>query len=132
MAVWSHLPNAKHIDAIIADLKVNPKKWAAAWDAALSAARLVDRSAARYAAWDAAWDAALSAARYAVWGAARYAVWGAALSAARYAVWGAIAALVAWDDCSYLLVMTPEQVEVQALLGNHAAILMLPAVIALQ
>ena len=99
MSKWSHLPNAKHIDAIIADVKANPEKWNAAWDAALIAAR----------------DAAHVAARY----------------AARYAAWDAAAALIAWDECSYLLEMKPDQVKVQALLGNQAAVLMLAAGIAL-
>ena len=43
---WAHLPNAKHIDRILADLKKNPKKWDAENNAVWTAAR------------DAAWDAA--------------------------------------------------------------------------
>ena len=38
---WAHLPNAKHIDAVLADARKRP----GAWDAAQRAA------------WDAAWDA---------------------------------------------------------------------------
>ena len=49
MSAWSHLPNAKHIDRILASVKENP----AAWDAARGAV----------------WGAALDAARGAVWGA---------------------------------------------------------------
>jgi hypothetical protein len=40
MTAWSHLPNAKHIDRVLASLAANPEKW----------------DAARYAARDAAWD----------------------------------------------------------------------------
>ena len=47
---WSHLPNAAHIDAVIASVKANPDEWDAAWHAA--------RNAAWYAALDAAWHAA--------------------------------------------------------------------------
>ena len=47
---WSHLPNAKYIDLILADLKINTGKWGAAYDAAWGAAR----DAARNAAWVAA------------------------------------------------------------------------------
>ena len=54
---WAHLPNAKHIDAVLADARKRP----GAWDAA--------RTAARDAAWDAVWDAAWGAARDAAWGA---------------------------------------------------------------
>ena len=43
---WAHLPNAQHIDAVLADARKSP----GAWDAA--------RTAAWGAAWDAAWDAA--------------------------------------------------------------------------
>jgi hypothetical protein len=67
------------------------------------------------AAWLAAWDAVMDAA------------WGAAGGAAR----GAILALIAWDDCGHLLDIDPKQVQVLALLGQPAAILLLPAVIAL-
>jgi len=85
MKAWSHLPNATHIDAVVA----------AAGDVALDAAR----GAAWDAAQDAAWVAALDAAR----GAAREAAWDAAWGAVREAAWGAardaVSALVAWDEC---------------------------------
>jgi len=70
---WSHLPNATHIDAVVA------------------AARVAARGAAQGAAWDAAQDAARDAARRAAQGAAQ--------GAARGAAWGAVSALVAWDEC---------------------------------
>ena len=47
---WSHLPNAAHIDAVLASVKANPDDWNAA------------RNAAWYAAWYAARNAALDAA----------------------------------------------------------------------
>ena len=46
---WAHLPNAKHIDAVLADARKRP----GAWDAARTAAW----DAAQRAAWDAARDA---------------------------------------------------------------------------
>jgi hypothetical protein len=51
------LPNAKHIDAVLADARKRPGAWDAARDAAQRAAR------------DAAWGAAQRAARDAAWGA---------------------------------------------------------------
>jgi hypothetical protein len=45
---------------------------------------------------------------------------------------GAISALIAWDDCAYLLDLPIDEVRVTASKGNHAAVLLLPAVIALQ
>ena len=125
MNTWDNLPNAKHIDWVLADVKRNPKKWdaayAAAWDAAWDAAR--------DAAWDAVWDAARGAARDAVWDAAWDAARGAARDAARDAAWGACAALVAWDYAGDILSMEPDAVRLLASAGDHAAVLMLPAVI---
>ena len=55
---WAHLPNAKHIDAVLADVKARPEAWTTARDAA--------RDAAQDAAWAAAQDAARDAARDAI------------------------------------------------------------------
>ena len=52
---WAHLPNAAHIDEVLASLKAHPERWSATRVAALDAA------------WDAAWDAARDAARDAAW-----------------------------------------------------------------
>ena len=46
---WAHLPNAKHIDAVLADARKRP----GAWDAARTAARGAGRDAAGGAAWGA-------------------------------------------------------------------------------
>ena len=109
MTAWAHLPNAAHIDRVLAHLKQHSERWAAAW------------GAARDAAGDAAWGAARDAARGAAWG------------AARGAAWDAIAALVAWDDCAYLLDQTPELLRAQInLVGDNRAVLLLPAVIAMK
>jgi hypothetical protein len=121
---WSDLPNAKYIDLVIASMKKNPAVWSAAW------------AAAKDTAWDAAWavarDAARNAARNAAWYAARNAAWDAARNAARGAARGAILALIAWDDCGYLLEEKPENVKMLALLGNQAAVLLYIACLALQ
>ena len=149
MNTWDNLPNAKHIDWVLADVKRNPKKWDAArvaawdavWDAARGAARGAARDAARGAARDAAWSAAYDAARGAAWDAARDAArdaawgavwdaaWVAAWAAARGTVWGACAVLIAWDYAGDILSMEPDAVRLLASAGDHAAVLMLPAVI---
>ena len=123
---WSHLPNAAHIDAVLASVKANPDEWSAAWGAARDAAWYAARDAARDAAWNAALDAALDAA----WGAARGAAWGAAWSAAWGAAWGAILALVAYDDCAHMLDSEPDDLRILSKLGSHAATLMIHASIA--
>jgi len=113
---WADLPNAKHIDRILADLKKNPDKWNAVWNTA--------RTDAWYASWYAAWYAA----RDDAWNA----VWDATSDAASDATRGASLALIAYDDCAYLLDEKPEHVQMLGLLGNQAAILLYPACIALQ
>ena len=125
---WADLPNAKHIDRILADFKKNPDRWYATRNAASDAAR------------DDAWDAARDAARYAARNAARDDAWYAARTATRnatrnaawYAAWYAILVLIACDDCAYLLDEKPEHVQMLALLGNQAALLLYPACVAMQ
>ena len=138
MNAWSHLPNASHIDRILADLKANPAKWKAAWVAAHKVAWGAARYAARNAAQDAAWvadcaarEAAVGAAREAAWDATRVAAQDAAWEAAQGVAWEAIAALIAWDDCAHLLDSEPDEVKLLARLGVNAAILIYPACMAL-
>jgi hypothetical protein len=121
--LWDHLPNAKHIDAILASVKAHPKEWGAEWNAEWDAAW--DR--ARGAAWDAAREAAREAARDAAWGEARDATWDAAYYAARVAAWDAIIALIAYDDCAYMLDSDLGELEILAKFGDERAILLLPA-----
>ena len=126
---WSHLPNAKHIDRVLASLKANPKAWdttvrSAAWHAAWHAARNTALNAASDAASDAARNAAWDAASDAAWDAASDAAWDAARSATWDAAWDAVAALIAWDDCAHLLDSEPEEVRLLAALGVNAAILL--------
>ena len=119
---WAHLPNAKHIDAVLADARKRPGAWNAAWDAA--------GDAVRDAAWNAAQDAAWGAARTAAWGAAWGAAWDAAQRAARDAAWDAIAALVTWDSSADLLECTPDVLRTMIDLAEppvcHQAALLLP------
>lgn len=104
MTAWSRLPNAAHIDRVLAHLRAHPTRWCAAWGAA----------------WNAAWDAARDAARGAAWGAA----WDAA--------WDAIAVLIAYDDAAIFLSQTPEQLRMLHRIDPHPMFLLLqPAAIAL-
>ena len=117
MSAWSELPNAAHIDRVIASVKAHPKIWGAAGDAAGDAAWKV--------AWNAAWKAAVDAAR----DAAGYAAWDAARESAGYAA----LALIAYDDCAHYLDMSSEQLKSWAILSESpAAVLLLPAVIAFE
>lgn len=126
---WADLPNATHIDWVLASLESEPWEWTAAHGAA--------RGAAWTAAWTAAWDAAQDTARPAAWAAAqdtaraaaRAATWAATWAAARDAARDACAALVAWDDCAVLLDLPTDAVRLLAHSGHHPAVLLLPAVI---
>ena len=122
MSAWSHLPNAKYIDRIIAHAKANPTAWAA-WRVAYDAAY----EAAYEAAWRVAYDAA-RAAYEAAWRVAQ----DAARGAARGAPWDALLALVAWDYAGDLMDLPAEQVKVLAILGDQAAILMYTAIAAME
>ena len=123
---WAHLPNAQHIDAVLADVKARPEVWTTARDAAWDAVRAAAWTAAWDAAWDAARDAAQRAAWDAAWDAARAAVWDAAWDTA----WGALAALIAWDSAADLLECTPDVLRTMIDLAEppvcHQAALLLP------
>jgi hypothetical protein len=120
---WSHLPNAIHIDRILASLKTHPEQWSAEWSATWNAAR--------GAAWDAARDTARDATRDTEWSAARDAAWSAAWSAARSAARDAILCLIAYDDCAYMIESEIGELKIIAAFGDEKAVLLLPACIAL-
>jgi len=115
---WAHLPNAQHIDAVLADARKRPGAWDAARTAARTAARDAAWDAARRAAWAAAWDAARTAARDAAW------------CGAQRAARDAIAALVTWDSSADLLECTPDVLRAMIDLAEppvcHQAALLLP------
>jgi hypothetical protein len=135
---WSDLPNATHIDWVLASVKENSELWNAAWDAAVNAAwdaawdaaRSAARNAARDEAWYEARNAARDAARNAAWNAAWYAGAEAvaeARSAARSAASASLLSLVAYDDCDQYLALGYEKLRVYATLSEKPqAILLLP------
>jgi len=113
---WAHLPNAAHVDRVLASMKKNPEKWSAAWHAA--------GNAAGGAAWDAAWGAVRGAVRGAAWDAAWNAARDESRDKARNAAWGAVIALIAWDDCAYMLELPEDALKVLRAVGNEQAILL--------
>ena len=121
---WSHLPNARHIDRILADVNANPDNWDRAGDAALVAAS--DR------AWDRAWDATLVRVSAAALDAASHTAWLAVYSAASPATRSTIAALIAWPESAEYLDLSVDSLRVLAELGDHKAVLILPAAIAFE
>lgn len=113
---WAHLPNAAHVDRVLAHMKKHPHKWAKAWRAARRTASATARYAALDAVSDTVWDEA--------WHSAMDAAWRAALDAA----W----ALIAWDESSALLSMPPVAVKALVDKGVVAAVLLYPAVLVMQ
>jgi len=119
---WAHLPNAKHIDWVLASVKEHPEKWDAAWGAAY------------YSAYSAAQSRAKAAARTAVWYAARSVTWTitfytAAPFTARSAARGVLVALITYDDCAYMIESEIDEIKILAKLGDQRALLLLPACI---
>ena len=113
---WAHLPNAAHIDRVLASMKKNPEKWSTAQDAV--------RYAARAAAHTVAWDVATYEVKKIVRNAARDAAWNTA--------WDAILALLAWDDCAYMLELPEDVLKLLRAVGNQQAILLSAAANALK
>jgi len=127
---WAHLPNAKHINWVLASIKAHPEKWKAAWEAAYYAAKAAAWAAARDAAKDAAYDVTREAARDEL----RVIVYNTARNivpepATAYYAWTAIVALIAWDDCAYMIESEVDEIKILAKLGDQKAILLLPACI---
>ena len=136
---WAHLPNAKHIDQILAHLERHPRRWNAAWCSTGRSALDHDVDDARIAAGIEVrndrvitWNTARSATEYA----ARVTAWDEALAVdravVRKAAWEALQALLTWDDCAPILDMPADAVRLLAAVGHHPAVLLLPAVLALE
>ena len=109
---WAHLPNAKHIDRILVSLAAHPDKW--------EAAQTETQTETQTAAWTAAWDAAYIEARNAARTVAQTAAWSASWTSAR----GAISALIAWDDCAYMLELPEDALKLLRAVGNEQALLL--------
>lgn len=127
---WAHLPNARHIDAVLADFKARPDVWAAHQPNRYSTR--LDTLAQRSDAIDAAWLEVQSAERTGIVSA----IWSTMHSDAPYSPvsqdseLGVIYALVAWDDSADLLGATPDVLRAMIDLANepvcHQAALLLP------
>ena len=115
---WAHLPNARHIDAVLADVRERPEAWMlgfatvpiAVWDRA----------------WKMAWDLASHSGRQEARDAARDATVGFSGVCAR----DAVGTLIAWDSSADLLDCTPDVLRAMIDLAEppvcHQAALLLP------
>jgi hypothetical protein len=120
---WAHLPNAKHIDRILADEAEHPERWSAVGYAFLTPDWVVARhaavAAARTAAKDAGREDALSRTYDVLNSCIRVDPW--------IPIWGAALALISWDHAGDLLDLPPDELEAIAKLGVPAAIMLLAA-----
>jgi len=123
---WSHLPNAKYIDEVLASLKSHTDIWAASCGDAAVEAQSSLRNTYRAEAWSAAWQESRALAREAAW----EAVWNADICWVM--AWDALVSLIAYDHSSkYYLMDDPDKLLTwHALSDDPACVLMLPAVIA--
>ena len=117
MNAWSHLPNAKHIDRVIASVKSHPELWDDAW----AESRVWNQAMGQA-------DAALAhdQARDQVW--YQVSVW----IPWRRAEWarGTLMALATYDDCAKYLKLPIDQLNMLYQLTEHpACILLQPAVL---
>ena len=123
---WAHLPNAKHIDAVLAYTSTSKPVWGTSWDIVWGPVR------------DLAWSAALFAvaaqARTTTHETAWTLTWRVKRRteqiAARSVAWHAINALIAWDSSADLLDCTPDVLRAMIDLAEppvrHQAALLLP------
>ena len=116
---WADLPNAAHIDRVLASAIANPDHWTA-------------REGEGWAvAWNATRDLLKEQGRYDEWSTASSAVWLARQQRSSAASWSsvreALLALVAYDDCAYMLDSDPGELAILAKFGDRRAIMLLPA-----
>ena len=116
---WAHLPNAKHIDDILYDVKVRPRVWWRAWG---------DTSYSMWAASRRAVDTVREDAHMHVTQGVKVAIGSSNISLE--AAMDTIHALIAWDSSADLLGCTPDVLRTIIDLAEppvcHQAVLLLP------
>ena len=112
MTSWAHLPNAVHIDRVLASALANEYRWVQV--------RTEERGAAWHDAQSVAWNVA-----YANDEKGWYAAWAGMPTPA--AALDAVLALIAYDDCAYMLDSDPGELAIVAKFGDHRAVMLLPA-----
>ena len=115
MSAWDHLPNAAHIDRVLASFKAHPILWDQAWDQI----------------WVQAWGQAWGQARDQTREQARDQLWYQAFDQSFDRARSALLALIAYDDCAKYLNLPIDQLQMLYHLTDHPACLLLqPAVVA--
>jgi hypothetical protein len=122
---WAHLPNAKHIDAVLADVRKRPEAWQVV-RSKVPAETTALRGAAQRAAIDTLWRTQ----RGAEWEALLNTTQKPAHPVAYGTAWFSLIALIAWDSSADLLDCTPDVLRAMVDLAEppvcHQAALLLP------
>ena len=130
---WAHLPNAAHIDRVFASVKANPDHWAAAWDVVQDTTWAEVRNVLKDQGRSAVWEEVREAAQNAAWDASGrekpvwYSMRDVSLGASWNATYDTIFALVAYDDCAYMLDSDPSELAILAAFSDPRAVLLLSA-----
>lgn len=123
---WHTLPNAEHINAVLLHAKVYPHKWTYIhYSEARAAAR---EETLLYVPHDIRIAARTETSRL-------YSsefITSEAAANMLHATEDAFLALAGWHDCAYMLDLHPDVVRTLAGSGNHAAVLLLPGIIAMK
>lgn len=122
--MWSHLPNANHIDAVFVSLSLNEHIWKIHGKTSMSALTYpVSKSAYRAVSAEARKETSHEIVNSVLDEIRKHKVdYGAGTAAL-----GVIHSLIAYNDCSHLLNDNPEEVLLLAKLGNNVAICMYSA-----
>ena len=115
---WAHLPNARHIDAVLADVRERPEAWALGF------------ATVPIAVWDRAWKMSWNLASHSGRQEARDAARDATVGFSGVCTRDVIGALIAWDSSADLLDCTPDvlrtMIDLAAPPVCHQAALLLP------
>ena len=131
---WAHLPNAKHIDAVLADVKARPEAWVSAYRAPTQAAlRAITERVNKNPVpdiWTALSGVLANVARPQSSEDLKWQGWFVHRAAAEAAAQTSVTALVFWDSSADLLKCTPDVLRAMIDLAEppvcHQAALLLP------
>ena len=116
LVAGADLPNAVHIDRVIVSAQAKPHRWKELWDASGKGKHIVALKATL--------DAICSRERLKAWHLVRM---DAVEKNLPTESWDAIIALIAYDDCAYMLDSDPGELAILAAFGDPRAVLLLPA-----
>ena len=128
-SAWAHLPNAVHIDRVLESARAHLDHWTESWVMVHG----FERGAVCTVEWSKAWSTVQDAGRSAEWWEVRAEVWAVrtewatAWREAYETLQDALLALIAFDDCGYMLDSDPGELAIIAKFGNTKAVLLLSA-----